>query len=199
MSTRAWIAEKMLQILNGRSEVSVAVLAEHIERPKDKTLESLKVLVGRGLVERLGADRYRLTDTGRIAVGDGVSVRTGAANQPRKVRVETGSLRVRAWKALRLEGGKSTLSNLLSLLDSGEEGAADTNLLKYFKALQRAGILSRLGRRVRGTAPTSNGFAVWVMIRNLGPRAPIWRPTKNEVYDPNTNTIYPLPPKGVAP
>ncbi|MBF0192488.1 MAG: hypothetical protein HQL99_15320 [Magnetococcales bacterium] len=199
MTARVWIAEKMLQILNEHSEVSVTVLAERIERPRDKTLESLKTLAERGLVESLRLDKYRLTDAGRIAAGEGGYVRTGGAARPRTVRIETKSLRFRAWKALRMEGGKSTIPNLLSLLATDGEVVSETNLLKYFSALNRVGILSRLHRRVKGTAKTSNGFVVWAIIRNVGPKAPVWRPTKNEVYDPNTGTTYPLPPKGATP
>lgn len=188
---REWITEKLLQFLRDGKDVTVAALAQSVDRPRDQVVRSLVSLAGRGLVVWDG-EQCRLTDAGRLAVDSKAVVRTGAAGRPRRARVEPTSLRARAWKALRMEGGKSTITNLLSLLATDGDGSPAPNLAKYFKSLCRAGIMSRLERRVKGIAPTSNGFVVWVVIRDLGPRAPVCRDAQKQVFDPNSKTIYPF-------
>ncbi|MBF0401303.1 MAG: hypothetical protein HQL90_11095 [Magnetococcales bacterium] len=188
---REWIGEKMLGILAQGGETTVSSLAQAINRPSDKTTEALTVLVQRGLVCRSNGN-YSLTNAGQLAASSDGRVRTGGAGQPRRVRVEPRNLRARAWKALRMEGGKSTLGNLLHLLLTGEEKSADTNLLKYFDALCQAGILTRAHRRARGSAPTSNGYLLWIISVDVGPKAPVWQRAKKQVFDPNSGNIFPL-------
>ena len=62
------------------------------------------------------------------------------------------------------------------------------NIGKYLKALEDARILIRMKRRSDGVDPTSNGHVRWWLPddRDPGPIAPIWRPKKNTVYDPNS-------------
>lgn len=194
---REWIAEKLLQKLSEADSagLSVRTLADAIGRAPDKTNDSLQTMVRRGLVQlHENPDGFwcRLTETGRIAASSAANVRTGAPGQPRQIRLEKNSLRARAWRALRMEGGKSTLGNLLHLILTGEERSPGTNLVRYFNALRKAGILTQSHRRARGNTPTSNGFVVWMIAEDVGPQAPIWQPTKNQVFDPNQNITYPL-------
>jgi hypothetical protein len=44
----------------------------------------------------------------------------------------------------------------------------------------------KLGRRVQGTAPTSNGFGQYLLLKNTGPLSPTYDSDKGEVYDANT-------------
>ncbi len=81
---------------------------------------------------------------------------------------------------------KATIPELLSFAAIGEEKAADNNVRKYLLALEKAGYLVRDARRVPGIAPTSNGFARWVLIERTGPWAPIYSNRKRHLYDPNT-------------
>lgn len=188
---RVWVAETILRLLSEADGVTATAIAQAVDRPLKRALESLQTLVTRGLASRQGSV-YRLTEAGRIAAGNEASVRAGAAGQPRKARDHAGSLRTRAWRALRMEGGKSTLGNILNLVLEGEEKSPGTNLLTYFNALRKAGILTQSHRRVRGNSPTSNGFVVWFIAQDIGPAAPVYQPTKKQVFDPNTDTVYPL-------
>lgn len=188
---REWISEAILQALRDANDLTATAIAECVGRTLKRTLDALTTLTERGLVSRQG-NLYQLTDTGRIAAGSEASVRGGAAGKPRQARDNAGCLRSRAWRALRMEGGKSTLGNILNLVLEGEEKSPGTNLLTYFNALRKAGILTQLHRRVRGNAMTSNGFVVWLIAQDVGPVAPVYQPTKKQVFDPNTNAVYPL-------
>jgi hypothetical protein len=107
-------------------------------------------------------------------------------------RTKTFGLRIRAWWVMR-EVTSFTLAELLAVVASGKEADAASNLGHYLRALTRAGILSQTGRD-KPTSPTDNGAKRWRLLKahNTGPKAPVHRASRNEVYDPNTGTANPL-------
>lgn len=106
------------------------------------------------------------------------------------LRTKAFGLRARAWWVMR-EKQRFTLPGLLSIVADGSEADAASNLGKYLRALTRAGILVEAGR----TAPsslTSNGEKTYRLRLNRGPKAPVWRASQGEVFDPNDGAVYPL-------
>ncbi|BBE51182.1 hypothetical protein OYT1_ch1635 [Ferriphaselus amnicola] len=106
-------------------------------------------------------------------------------------RTVTAGLRQRAWWILR-NRKETTLPQLLSTLADGQEKDATSNLGKYLRALERAGIVSRAAKRVPGNDPTSNGHIRYLLQIDCGSSAPVYRVSQNAVYAPDTQTLYPM-------
>lgn len=106
-------------------------------------------------------------------------------------RTVTLGLRQRAWWVMRRRIS-FTLPELLATLADGTERAAESNLGKYLRALEKAGIIKRDADRQTGTAPTSPGYLRYQLIVNAGRKAPVWRAASNSVYDPNSGIVYSL-------
>lgn len=106
-------------------------------------------------------------------------------------RTVTGGLRQRAWWVIR-KRGSFTLPELLATLADGSERDAASNLGKYLRALEKAGIVRREAGRQPGAALTSPGHIRYRLIVNEGRKAPVWREKYNTVYDPNSDIEYPM-------
>lgn len=116
---------------------------------------------------------HQITDKGRVWLDNGLEVISGP--RPGKACSRRGAtLRVRAWRALRLRG-KVTLDDLLYLVADGDEKAAEYNLKRYLRALVQAGFLVKLR-------------SGWMLPgdRNTGPEAPALNTKTKTVTDPNT-------------
>ncbi len=113
-------------------------------------------------------------------------------------RTKTFGLRVRAWWVMR-EVSSFSIPDLLAVVANGDEGDAASNLQHYIRALTRAGILVEAGRD-KPASKTDNGAKRWRLVKahSTGPKAPVHRTSRNEVYDPNTGTAYPLEQEGAA-
>ena len=106
-----------------------------------------------------------------------------------KPHVVQGTLRQKAWLAMQIKG-KFTLSDLVRNAVSAESVAKDprNNIGRYVKALERVGIVSEMKRRMVPTSPTSNGEKRWMLVRDLGRKAPVVRHA-TEVFDPNSGQV----------
>ncbi len=102
-------------------------------------------------------------------------------------RTKAFGLRARAWWVMR-ETPRFTLPGLLAIVANGSESDAESNLGKYILALARAGILALAGRD-KPANPTDNGVKRYRLIKNTGPKAPVWRASVGEVFDPNTGEV----------
>jgi len=107
---------------------------------------------------------------------------------PRPVTI---GLRQRAWWVMR-KRVSFTVPELLATLADGTERDAISNLGKYVRALEKAGILKRDVKRQAGSALTSPGMLRYEMRLDVGRKAPVWRAKACAVYDPNSDTVYPL-------
>lgn len=107
-------------------------------------------------------------------------------------RVKSFGLRVRAWWVMR-EVTSFGIADLLAVVANGNERDAASNLGHYLRALTRVGILVEIARD-KPTSPTDNGAKRWRLPKkhSTGPKAPVHRASRNEVYDPNTGAAYPL-------
>lgn len=109
----------------------------------------------------------------------------------RRTRMSTCGLRQRAWWVMRRRE-VFTLVDLLDVVATGKEGDAKSNLRKWLKALTGGGILNVDEKLVPGVAVTSPGFLRYRLVINNGRLAPVWRASRNEIYDPNKKTCYPI-------
>lgn len=118
---------------------------------------------------------------------------TGARPQGSRIspRTVTIGLRQRAWWVMR-KRVSFTVPELLATLADGTEKDALSNLGKYVRALEKAGILKRDAKRQAGSAMTSPGMLRYEMRVDVGRKAPVWRAKTNAVYDPNHQVEYSL-------
>jgi hypothetical protein len=140
-----------------------------------------------GLLVKTERGCHKLTRAGRAAIAQGKTLRTGPQG-PRNGRVvQKGSLRARAWAAMRIKR-RFSIADLAMLAVKGGERDVESNLQRYLKALALCGYVRQLPTRERGIAPTSNGFARWLLLVDTGPLPPVWRASRGKLYDPNTET-----------
>lgn len=106
-------------------------------------------------------------------------------------RTVTHGLRQRAWWVMRRRIS-FTLPELLATLADGTERDATSNLGKYLRALNKAGLLQQEATRQSGATITSNGHIRYRLIINHGRKAPVWRASTKSVFDPNTGVDHPM-------
>jgi len=142
-----------------------------------------------GLLEKTARGCHKLTAAGIAAFQEGVKLRSGPKGQHIGRRHVVGTVRERAWQAMRILT-KGSAADVIMLAAEGGEKDIENNISKYFLALERAGYLSRMRTRQPGTALSSPGHIRWLLVRNSGPLAPAWRQTSKLVYDPNTEEEF---------
>lgn len=146
-------------------------------------------LIRRGYATRVEAGCYELTSAGQEARDSGAPLKSGPRKpltQPCRRRKEA-TFRQKIWRALRMKQ-KATIGELVETAGDGTERAAESNAGRYLAALERAGYVRRL-RRQAGTAPTSNGFLRYQIVRNTGPDAPVVQKGGAALFDPNENRV----------
>ncbi len=148
-----------------------------------------RTLLRNGLIRRTGPGCHVLTAAGRAAIEQGATVRSGPKGQRTGHLVRRGTVRERAWAAMRIKR-KFSIDDLVMLVIRGDEGDIRGNVQQYLYALARAGFVRQLPQREQGTDPTSNGFVRFLLIADRGPLPPAVRATRRCVYDPNNETSY---------
>jgi hypothetical protein len=110
-----------------------------------------------------------------------------------KPRVVQGTLRQVAWRAMQIKG-KFSLGDLVrnALPEGSTAKDPRNNLGRYVKALCAVGVLVEMKRRMAPTSLTSNGEKRWLLVRDLGRKAPVMR-TRGVVYDPNSGATLSAP------
>lgn len=143
-----------------------------------------------GFLTKTARGCHQLTPAGIAAWREGAKLRSGPKGAHIGRKTVSGTVRERAWSALRITG-KGSIPDVIMLAAEGGERDIANNIGKYFSALERAGYLRQLRVREPGTSPTSNGHVRWLLVRNSGPLAPVWRVKAGTVYDPNTEEEWP--------
>lgn len=176
---RECITEEKLAELSGLASTVIGTSCWKLRRHK--------------LLEKTGRGCYKLTPAGRAAVAQGRKIRSGPNGPHTGVRQVKGeTLRARAWRAMRIKG-KFTIEDLALLsAQTGAERDMESNIGKYVRALGRAGYVRQLPVREAALTPKSNGCVRWQLVQDTGPLAPVWRASRNVVWDPNTETAQPL-------
>jgi hypothetical protein len=187
-----WTAEELLKIIFEASPQDCITEQRLVEmtgkQPINVEMAVLR-LRKHGLVERTGQDCHKLTDAGRAAAKAGMQIRSGPKAKWTAPKINRETLRVRVWRAIRIRR-KFSIPDLEMLVAEGGEKDIACNIRKYLNALERAGYLTRLKVRQRGTSLTSNGYVRWWLMDQMdtGPLAPVWRHKSETVYDPNNET-----------
>ncbi|MBP9101481.1 MAG: hypothetical protein KBF68_08950 [Nitrosomonas sp.] len=148
-----------------------------------------------GFIKRVEPGCYRITQAGIIALDAKQSMRSGPKGETLNVKLHKNSLRIRVWRAIRIRKSFS-IPELEGIVAAGDEKDITSNIGKYLRALESAGYLIRMNKRLRGSSLTSNGFLRWRLdpLKDTGPLAPVWRQRKGSVFDPNNGEEITLLP-----
>lgn len=196
-------SDKVLRFLVGQGPQSLDAICLHVlgaiprahARPRKYVQMAIGRLMARSLVERHGRPNSTLankgpaifaaTKAGHDLVAAGKAISSGPVKAMTGVVKKDAGMRQRLWEVLRRKQ-KATLADLVEL--ARRDGDPDPvkvidNARKYMRALARAGIVKKLATRAPGYSPTSNGFNRYVLLLDLGPRAPLTG--KRFVTNPN--------------
>lgn len=165
---------------------TIEVLSEDLKLNRRQISDAASALIRKGYVERVELGCFQLTHAGQTAASRGEQITSGPNGQHEKIRCAArDTLRQRAWNAMRIQR-RFTVHDILTAATTGAEASAENNLQRYFKALCKAGVLRRLPKRAAGSAPTSNGYAQYTLVRDLGLVAPSYRAKAGNMFDHNT-------------
>lgn len=175
------------RILHGLGDACLVIgeLADELGLTTVQVSKAAALLIGRGYIERVDRGCFQLTEAGRVARDQGVTIETGVTGPTRALRLpKRTTIRQRAWNAMRITR-TFTVADLTTAVAREGDGDVEKNLRRYVAALARAGYLARAARRRPGTAPGSNGFAVYSLVRDTGPVAPVWSQKHRAIHDFN--------------
>lgn len=193
-----WIAEQLMQAIqsHNRQECITYQRLHEITGLEPKQIQNASsVLERNGFVTRTAPGCLYVTKTGLIALEQGKTIRSGPKKPEERTRRAKSSRRIDAWHAIRIKKECAfTLNDIISLIARGNEKDINANIGKYIATLESAGYLMKMSKRIRGTAPTSNGFVRWRLVKDTGPEAPIWRTSRGTIFDPNTGEEITLLP-----
>jgi hypothetical protein len=130
---------------------------------------------------------YQLTEAGLAAALAGEVIKGGPKGQ---VKIVKGTIRQRAWCAMRIRRS-FTIGEIVADAAEPDEGQPRDNIGRFLSRLAQAGYVRELERRARGTAIGSNGFKRYALVRNTGPKAPVFRSELGVVFDPNLGEDVP--------
>lgn len=175
------------RILHGLGDACLMIggIAEELGLSRAQVSQAAAFLIARGFVERIERGCFRLTEAGRAARDHGVTIETGVTGAVRALRVpKRATIRQRAWNAMRITR-TFTVADLTTAVARPGDGDVEENLRRYVNALTRSGYLARAARRRPGTAPGSNGYAIYSLVRDTGPVAPVVSRKQGAVHDFN--------------
>lgn len=144
-------------------------------------------LAGRGYLVFQDNGFLGLTRDGQQAAASGLPIR-GRGNT--RVKIVHDTLRERAWAAMRVRKA-FTVGDIVADAQRGDEMRPRDNITRYIARLKAAGFVQEEARRQPGTAIGSNGFKRFRLVRNAGPKAPVFREATTSVFDPNTGLDIP--------
>lgn len=157
-------------------------LADELGVKRNRITGSVSRLVTGKYVRRQSKGCYEATPEGRAAHEKGYRPGPQGPNTGQRDPWRN-TLRARVWRTLQLRK-RATIPEILENATRGTEKDAYSNVLGYVRALKRAGYVRELAMRAEGTAPESNGYKIWLLIKDTGPKQPIVR--KHALFDPNT-------------
>ena len=183
---------EVLRIIGPEQCLTIEEMSRQSDLDRHALQDGAQKLLSAGYVERIEAGCYRLTQKGKTAKAEEITLTSGPKG-PLTFAKKTSpdSFTARLWRAMRV-CRKFTVPDLVMLAGTGKEKKPEDAAGKYIRRLYQAGYLQLLPRREKGTAPTSNGFKKYLLVRDNGPLHPRYSPKTGKVYDPNTKKIYEL-------
>ncbi len=181
---------RILYHLGARCEV-IADIAAALELTNIQVGKATGELIARGYLERVERGCFQLTEEGAQAVRDGVRICAGHIGPTAGIRKPVrNTMRQRAWKAMQIHR-EFTVPDIAMVVARDDPAAAFGSLQAYLRQLVAAGYVMRSAHKAPGTAVTSNGFNLFRLIRDTGPRAPVFSKKRGSFHDFNTGEDVP--------
>jgi hypothetical protein len=169
-------------------------MAEALGITRAQAMNAARKLLRRGYLEKMAAGCFQLSEAGKAAALSGITITSGPKGKTGVIATRRQTFRERAWLAMRIHHRFTIGQIVASAARDGERNARE-NARKYLAQLGQAGFVKELPNRLPGTSMGSNGFKRWVLIRNTGPRAPVYRAELQTVHDFNTGEDIPCKPR----
>lgn len=163
-------------------------LCETVGGERKQVTKTICRLITSKYVTRKDRGCYQITALGALVRNTGYKSGPQRGHTGKR-KPQPSTLRSRIWLCLRREKRINSF-DLQVMVCRGREKNPLNAINKYVGALHRAGYLVKMPRRVRGTAPTSNGYAIWMLVRDTGPAAPVLQQPKGGMRDPNTDEFH---------
>lgn len=183
-----WTAETLLKAIGAAAPNECITEARMVEisgltaRQIENSAANLR---RHGFITRTDQGCHRLTPAGQLAVATDQRLRSGPKGpQQSGQRRRDPGLRQRVWNALCM-GKKFTIADIQMIVVDGDERDAYSNVRKYVRALARAGYVQSLPLREPPLNGQSNGCVRWWLVKDTGQLAPVWRVSRDTLYDPN--------------
>lgn len=169
----------------GPACLTVAQLAEQLHLTTDQVGQAARLLIRRGLLERVARGCFQLTDSGIAAAAAGVEITSGPANlKERKIPPRTrASLQQRAWNVMRLRR-RFTVPELVTCAAGPRDAGPDDTVQRYLRALARAGYAAAVDKRAEGRRDAL--CKVYTLLKDTGHIAPSVVRRGKAVFDHNT-------------
>ena len=148
-------------------------------------------LAARKYLIRMERGCYQLSDAGLAAATAGEVITSGPKGpDTASVRKPVqNTYRERAWRSMRIRRAFS-IGDVAADAATGDQAGID-NARRYIRNLIAAGYVAELPRRQAGTRLTSPGSKQYRLLKDTGPRAPVYRPKRDAVHDYNTGEDVP--------
>ncbi|MXR36739.1 hypothetical protein [Craterilacuibacter sinensis] len=148
---------------------------------------AVRRLLAAKLVYRPEPGVLALTDSGHYTARLGKFRRQRTASQGCKPRpTRRHSLRAKVWRSIRNQQ-KFSVGDVLGRICTDNPSTMRGAVLAVIRQLESAGYVVPMARR---TGADGKAEARWMMMRNTGFEAPVWRPKTRELYDPNTEEVF---------
>lgn len=181
----------VLQALSDGACQTVSDLESKLDLTRRQISNAAMCLLRRDYLIWLGAGRYQISEAGKTAAIAGEVITSGPMGPNRfGPRVVRNTIRERAWRAMRIRK-RFTVPDLVTDAATEADGEPANNLRRYLRALERAGYVANTPRRIAGTAMTSNGHLLWILVKDTGPLAPIVLTKLAAIRDQNTREDVP--------
>lgn len=152
-------------------------------------------LHSKGYVGHKSGGVYFITDKGINAIESNDYIRSGPTGPytAKCQKIHKGTLIYYLWAALRTKG-TATISELLTLtpIESKDYDKTYENARRLLHWLHKAHIIRKLPRKQAGLSQTSNGFIRYQLMIDLGPKHPVIRVRKHQIFDQNKQINIPF-------
>lgn len=174
--------------------LTVTQMAEALGVTRLQASNAAARLIRRDYLVKMAGGCFQLSDLGRAAAEAGTVITSGPMGKRNAVTVYRDTFRQRAWASIRFNR-RFTISQIVRAAARNDEKNARENARKYIALLAAAGFVKELPRRAPGNAISSNGFKRFMLVRDTGRRAPVYRESLHAMHDFNTGEDVPCSPR----
>jgi len=187
-------ATALLQHLSSGACLTADQMAEELGVTKRQAMNAARALLRRRLMRKMAIGCFSLSEDGVVAARNEAVITSGPMGKTGVIATRTHTLRERAWIAMRIRR-RFTIGEIVAAASREEEKNARENVRKFIVQLGRAGFVKELPNRLPGTRIGSNGFKRFMLVRDTGPRAPVYRAELRVIHDANTGESLPCTPR----